>query len=84
MEGSGQCPYCANTNCFFFLNWRILIYNMVMVSAMHQHMSHRQAHVPFLFKPSSQLLLSHPSRLSQLWVSCIIQQIPTGSLFYIW
>ena len=42
---------------------------------------------PVLLKPSSHLPLHPtPSRLSQstsLWISCIIQRIPTGYLFYI-
>ena len=50
---------------FLFLNWRML-YNIVLVSAIHQHESARGIHVsPPSRTPLPSLSPPHPSRLSQ-------------------
>ena len=54
-----------------------------MVSAIHQHESATGIH---MFPPSTSLPIPPLSLVTehQLWVPCVIQQIPTGYLLYIW
>ena len=72
---------------YFFLIEGQLLYKIVLVSAKHQHESLIGIHM----SPHSWTSLpppSHPIPLgcywSPVWVSWVIQQIPTGYLFYIW
>ena len=71
-----------------FLIGRKLLYNIMMASAIYQHESAIGIHMPpsllslppiSFFIPSLWVIVEY-----QLWIPCIIQQIPNGYLFYIW
>ena len=66
----------------FFIE-RCLLYNIVLVSAIHQHESSAGVHVPPL-EPHA-YLSAHPTppgcRRVLGRAPCVTQQIPTGSLF---
>ena len=64
-----------------------LLYNIVMVFAIHQHELATGMHVsPPCWTPLPPHSPSPSSRLSEfwLWVPCIIHQLPTGFLLHIW
>ena len=67
---------------FFFFNSRIMLYNAVLVSAIHQHEYVHQHSLPFwvslLLKPHPILLGHHrvPS-----WTPCAIQHLPASFYF---
>ena len=72
---------------FFFFIGRELLYNAVLVSAIHHHESATGIHMspPSWNTPH---LLRHPTPLgchrTQGWTPCVAQQTPTCYLFYIW
>ena len=71
---------------YLFLIGGQLLYNIVLVSAMHQHESFIRMHMPPPSWPSLPSPTPAPaSRLSEhrVWSPCITQHIPTGSVCYI-
>ena len=72
---------------FFFLIGGKLVYSVVLVSAVQQHESAIIIHISL---PSWTSLppYVHPTHLGHQrglsWAPCVIQQLPTSYLFYIW
>ena len=63
-----------------YFNWRIIIYTIMMVFAIHQYELTIGIQVcPLPFTPSLQVVTEQ-----QLWVPCITHETCTGYLFYIW
>ena len=56
----------------FIFNWKIILYNIVLVSAVQQHESVISIHIPLPLEPSSHSsshpsMLSHSTKLSSLY-----------------
>ena len=69
-------------NVFIFI-WRIIAYNIVFVSVIHQHDSAIGIHtsLPFNYPPYSTPVGYHRDLV---WAPFAIQQLPTKKLFYTW
>ena len=67
----------------FIFNWKIIAYNIVFVSGMHQHDSAMGIHVSLPSNhPPYSTSLGHHRALA--WALFAIQQLPTKKLFYTW
>ena len=68
---------------YLFLIGGELLYNIVLVSTIHQRESARVIMCPLSLEPPSHFPPIPPLEVvseHQLWVPCVTQQIPTGSL----